>query len=168
MPDKDLEVAVDSFGWVKLSRKIMRNDLWQNSGPYDQRSAWIYLLLSATYEETTIFNDASKSVIKLSPGQILTSIKSLCEKWGWGYSKVSRYLKNLEKMGMITQNRTTKYTIITLTNWSKYQDGKPQKAAPAPDEAPSPEPQSKPAAELNADKSWEDMTPAEQAAYLRR
>ena len=168
MPDKDLEVAVDSFGWVKLSRKIMRNDLWQNSGPYDQRSAWIYLLLSATYEESTIFNDASKSVIKLSPGQILTSIKSLCEKWVWGYAKVSRYLDNLESMGMITQNRTTKYTIITLTNWSKYQGIRLEKADSAPEDTPRQTPQTKPAAELNHDKSWDEMTPAEQAAYLRR
>lgn len=137
MLDKE-EVAVDGYGWIKLSRKITRNDFWLNSGEYDQRSAWIYLLLSATYEESKVFNAASKSVITLQPGQVLTSIKSLVEKWGWSYNKVSRYLDNLEKLGMITQNRTTKYTIITLVNWSKYQDGKPRKTVPEQNPAPVP------------------------------
>lgn len=168
MPDKDFDVAIDGYGWIKLSRKILRNEFWLNSGEYDQRSAWIYLLLSATYEESKVFNDASKSVITLQPGQVLTSIKSLVAKWGWSYNKVSRYLDNLEALGMITQNRTTKYTIITITNWGKFQDGKPKKATPAPvpTEAPKQDPQPKP--EINPNKAWEDMTPAEQAAYLRR
>lgn len=136
MSDKEFDIAVDNYGWIKLSRKLLRNDLWGTGSPYDERSAWIYLLLSASYEKSEVYNHQSKSVITILPGQILTSIKSLAERWSWSYSKISRYLDNLEAMGMISQNRTTKYTIITLTNWSKYQDG----ARPAKQSEDEPQP----------------------------
>lgn len=167
MNDKDFGIVADNFGWIKLSRKILQNDLWLK-GAYDERSAWIYLLLSATYEKSEVYNPTSKSVITLEPGQLLTSIKSLSERWSWSYNKISRYLDNLQSMGMITQNRTTKYTIISITNWCKYQDVKQKKVAT--ESEPEPQPQNEPPATVDVDtnKPWDEMTPAEQSAYLRK
>lgn len=157
MPDNEIESVVDPYGWIKLNRKIRKNDFWENAGPFDLRSAWIDLLLSVSYEQSEVYEHGSKCVIKIEPGQILTSLKRLAETWKWSYGKVSRYLDNLQDMGMITQNRTTKYTVITITNWGKYQG---QSEKPKPEQKPAPQP--------NANKAWEEMTPAEQAAYLRR
>lgn len=174
MSDKEIESVADPYGWIKLSRKIRQSPIWSAKSPYDERSAWIELLLSATYDKSEIYDHASKSVIKLEPGQMLTSIKGLSETWQWSTSKVSRYLNNLQEMGMIAQNRTTKYTVITICNWAKYQ-GQADKVkkggnAPAPAQEPVPQPEPAPAtpAVPAEDKPWEEMTPAEQAAYLRK
>lgn len=139
MSDKDFEVVADNFGWIKLSRKIQQNDFWKSAGAFDNRSAWIDILLSASYEKSEVYNHSAKTVITIEPGQMLTSIKSLTDKWEWSYNKVSRYLDNLEQMKMISQKRTTKYTIITILNWDKYQTKERPKKTTEPAEPNHPE-----------------------------
>ena len=119
-----------AVGWIKLHRKIMESSLWSDE-PFDERSAWVDLLLMANYEDKQIlFNGKS---ITVKAGQRITSIRKLAHRWHWSNGKVERYLKKLEDAEMISRKRDTNGhtnrdtlrdkngTLITIVNYGFYQ-----------------------------------------------
>src|SRR5690606_16188544 len=66
-------------------------------------------------------------LIEVKRGQRITSIRQLCDRWGWSNSKVTQYLKLLESDGMITVKSDTKKTVITIDKYSDYQQSKDDK-----------------------------------------
>lgn len=105
-------------GWIKLHRKIQDCFLWDDK-PYDKARAWIDLLLSAMHSDKKMLIDGKVVIIK--QGSFVTSILKLSDKWGWNRKTVSTYLNMLEKEQMITIERTTKGTTVTIVNYEKYQ-----------------------------------------------
>ena len=70
-----------SNGWIKIYRKIQDCLIWSDKEPFDKRSAWIDLLLSANHsDQKSLFNG---ELIAIKRGQILTSIRMLSDKWRW-------------------------------------------------------------------------------------
>lgn len=106
-------------GWISLYRKIQEHWLWNLNEPFDKRSAWIDLLLSANHERTTIKFD--KGLIEIDKGEFITSLEKLAKKWKWSRHKVSNYLNLLEKDGMLVQIRDNKKTLIKIEKYDKYQ-----------------------------------------------
>ncbi len=106
-------------GWIKLHRQIQQHWLWQDK-PFDRRSAWIDLLLMANHTNTKILFNGE--LIEIDRGSRITSIRQLCDRWGWSNTKVKNFLLLLEKDGMITVNSDTKKTTINILNYSDYQD----------------------------------------------
>lgn len=107
-------------GWIKLYRQIQKSWIWESGKPFDERSAWIDLLLTANHTEKKILLDGKLRTIER--GQFVTSILGLAERWGWDRKKVSRFLNALESDNMITQNRTTHGATLTIINYGIYQD----------------------------------------------
>ncbi|MBQ0165363.1 MAG: hypothetical protein KBS75_09245 [Bacteroidales bacterium] len=115
-------------GWIKLWRKGffdtggIFNNFGDSKKPWDEFHAWCYLLCAARYaptEETT----PRGQVIHL--GELVTSTQELAEKWHWpDKRRVMRYLKVLERSGMITTHGTTHGTTITIEKYEKYQVGR--------------------------------------------
>ena len=105
-------------GWASHYRKL--HDHWISKiEPYCAGYAWSYLYVHANHRDGDVeFNDQVVIVLR---GQLLTSIKKLAATWQWKYKRTSNFLKKLEKAGMIRQNRTSKYTLITVVNYDKYQ-----------------------------------------------
>lgn len=108
-----------SVGWIILHRKIEECDIWLTDEPYDKRSAWVDLLLSANHEDNDMIFDGHKITIRR--GQHITSVRKLSAKWGWGKSKVLSYLRLLEECEMITRNADSRRTLITIVNYDFYQ-----------------------------------------------
>lgn len=109
-----------SDGWIKIYRKIQECWLWTDKEPFDKRSAWVDLLLSANHADKKIcFNG---KLITIERGQILTSIRKLSEKWKWSYDKTLRYLKLLERDGMLQKESDKNRTLVTIVNYEVYQD----------------------------------------------
>lgn len=111
-------------GWIKLHRSIADNWLWQDK-PFSRGQAWIDLLLSANHSEQKILVDGNLENIKR--GQIITSIRKLCNRWGWSNTKVRKFLKTLESDSMICVKNDTKKTVVTVVNYSVYQDSENEK-----------------------------------------
>ena len=67
-------------------------------------------------------------VVESKRGQVFASYRFLAERWGWDKNRVSRFLKTLRDDEMIkvvksgTQGGTVNGTVITIENYSKYQD----------------------------------------------
>lgn len=107
-------------GWIKIYRILRENEIWEDKEPYDKRSAWIDLLLRATHQNYEFL--FRNTIIKLIPGQIFTSELKLATEWKWSRTKVRAYLETLKKIGQIrTPEKTSRYTIVTVTNWELYQ-----------------------------------------------
>lgn len=111
-------------GWVALHRKIWLSDIWNSNKPFDDRSAWVDLMLLADFEDTE----------KISRGQILTSYGELATRWNWSKSRAWRFLHILEDMGMVkirrtqngtkngTEDGTEDGTVVTIVKYAFYQD----------------------------------------------
>lgn len=106
-------------GYIKLYRQLQECWVW-NGERYSRGQAWIDLLLLANHKEKKIpFND---DIITIERGQYLTSIRKLADRWGWSTSTVTSFLKLLEKDKMIVKNSNANRTLITIVNYSVYQD----------------------------------------------
>ena len=105
-------------GWIKLHRKIIDHPFY---GDPEFLSVWITLLLNAT--NVPINKNWNGKTITLKPGQLIASRKTMSFMTGVNQSKVYRVLKRLENEQQIEQQKSPRSTIITITNWEKYQSG---------------------------------------------
>ena len=76
-----------------------------------RREAWIWLLAQANWDDAD----------GLRPGQLRTSRGQISAYTGWPDGKVRAWLKCLLKEGAISLERQGNHSIITVENWSDYQ-----------------------------------------------
>ena len=105
-------------GWIKLHREIMQHWIW-NDTPFDKRSAWIYMLMMANHDDNKFMFDGQ--FIEVKRGSFITSIRKLCDYWGWSNTKVTKFLKILKTDSMIEYLSDKKKTVITIVNYGVYQ-----------------------------------------------
>ena len=122
-------------GYILLHRQIQEHWLWTSNDKFDDRSAWIDLLLMANHDDGKVpFN---KGYITVKRGQHLTSQVKLAARWHWTRDRIKRYLKRLENDGMIVTDTTRNNTLVTIVNYDNYQTYRPTNKATdnAPDKA---------------------------------
>lgn len=110
-------------GWIKLYRQIQFSEIWDDREAFDKRSAWIDLLLTANYCDT----ETPEGTLKR--GQLSTSVRKLGDRWKWSRTKVQYFLNQLETLKMISQDKDTKKTLITILNYENFQGEKATKKA---------------------------------------
>ena len=108
-------------GWIKLYRKLLDDTLWEISTPH-QKVVMITLLLMASHKENEWYWQGKRFDIKA--GEFVTSIDSIARKGGNGISKqnVRSALKKFENYGFLTNKSTKNGRLISICNWSRYQD----------------------------------------------
>ena len=107
-------------GYIKLWRGWRDTDGLARSEVYSECEAWLWLLENATWKEATRWNKKGEE-IRLQPGQIHVSLRSLSSAWGWHESSVRRFLVRLERVKKAVQSATQSGTVLTIVNWAKYQ-----------------------------------------------
>jgi len=110
---------MDIEGYIKLYRSVWHNSVWQEK-PFSLGQAWIDLLLAANHEDKKILFDGN--LIDVKRGSTVTSIRKLCDRWGWSNTKVVKFLTLLKNENMIAFFSDKKKTAITIVNYSLYQD----------------------------------------------
>lgn len=100
-------------GWVKLHRSILDWEWYSDTNTF---KVFMHLLLTVNHEEKKWRG------IVINAGQIVTSRANLAEQLNLGVQAVRTSLDKLKSTGELTIATTNKYTIITVTNWIKYQD----------------------------------------------
>lgn len=119
LPDQEGNVMGANKGWICLHRSIKESAIWTDDEPFDQRSAWIDLLLTANHEDREIFFDGHVRTVKR--GQMLTSVEKLSARWKWNKKKTLKYLRLLEEAKMIERKSDKRGQQLTLLNYAKYQ-----------------------------------------------
>ena len=105
-------------GWIKLHRKIKDNILWQDK-PFSKGQAWVDILLDVNHSENKIL--LGNEAITVEVGEKITSIRKLCERWGWSNTKVKNFLELLVDEEMIEYKSDTKKTRLKVLNYGDYQ-----------------------------------------------
>jgi hypothetical protein len=60
--------------------------------------------------------------IPLKPGQFITSREHAARDLGYGPKTFDRKIDDLQKLGILTRSTTRRFSIISITNWSCYQN----------------------------------------------
>lgn len=107
-------------GWVKWYRDAEINPVLEDSEGFDRTHAFLWMVMRANYKRVYITINGRRR--RLDRGQFLTSVRKLAAAWGWGTKKVTKFLEELESNAMITRKRYHGGTIITVENYSKFQD----------------------------------------------
>jgi len=101
------------MSWIKLHRKILKNEISKNP---KYLSVWIHLLLRASWSG---FKDLKGNDVLA--GSLKTGRKLLSAQIGISEGTLERALKMLETSNMIKQETFTTHRIISVLNFEKYQ-----------------------------------------------
>lgn len=115
---------MSNTGWIKLHRKITDHWLWEDK-PFARGQAMIDLLILARYNDQSKYIDGNLETVER--GSVVTSIRRLCDRWGWSNSKVVKFLKTLENDSIIHVKSDTKKTV---KNNNKYNNNNIKRFTP--------------------------------------
>lgn len=104
-------------GFAILHRRSLDHPLLNDA---QRLGAWTWLVLRAAWKPIPF--DINGKVVTLQRGQLCASIRQLGDEWGWSKSAVDRFLTRLETETMIVREAGQGKCIITICNYSKYQD----------------------------------------------
>ena len=103
----------DKTTYIRLDRNIINWKWW-----YDHNTliVFLFLLIRANIHD----NGFSGQIIRR--GQVCTSLPSLSNSTGLTIQQVRTAIKHLKSTGEITSKAFSKYQVITIVNYDKYQD----------------------------------------------
>lgn len=99
-------------GWIKLHRKFLN---WEWSDSPEVVALFVHLLLDANHEDRKWHGQL------IERGQIVTSRDKLSKLTGLSVQQVRTCLARMEQTGEISRKSTSKYTLITISNYARYQ-----------------------------------------------
>jgi uncharacterized phage protein (TIGR02220 family) len=108
----------DRGGFIVLWRKAL--DGWLFDLPPGQFKVAIRLLHDANWKDSSAMRGGER--ITIGRGQALISQRGLADRCGVARGTVGRALTVLEGVNFITTERSTHHTVVTIVNYSKYQD----------------------------------------------
>ena len=100
-------------GWIKIHRKITD---WEWYSDHNCARLFFHLMLRAN------FKDKKWQGVTVQRGQFVTSREHLSKEVGLSEQQIRTCLKKLESTGEITVKSTNKFTLITVENYTLYQD----------------------------------------------
>lgn len=106
-------------GWICLRRDIRTHWLFNFDEP-DKFMAWCDLLMSANHEDRKFM--IKGRVVECKRGQVAMSQVTLQKRWKMSQNKLKRFLVLLKNDAMIDFETNDLTTIITICNYSKFQD----------------------------------------------
>lgn len=104
-------------GYIKLHRCILDSS-WSKQP--DFVAVWVYCLLRGNYKSSDVVTKGG-GIVHLEPGQFITSREQISIGTGVQESKVERVLKVFKSEQQIEQRNCGYYRVISILNWSKYQ-----------------------------------------------
>lgn len=106
--------------WVKVSRKLLTSAI---ASKPDYLAVWMHLLLSASYKPGEVL--VGHQVVKLEAGDLVFSRIKFSQQIGVSEHSLRMALKTLEKLQQITIKSHSKFSVISITNWARYQFDSP-------------------------------------------
>ena len=116
-----------SHGWVSVHRKLLYNPIFKNDKLF---RVFMYCLLKASHSDhKQLVGDA---IVELKPGQLVTGRKTISTDTDLTEQNVRTAMLKLEKLGILTSKPTNKFSVISITNWYKYQQTNQQVTSSQP------------------------------------
>jgi transcription termination factor NusB len=116
-------------GWIKVHRRLKESAVF---GDPDLLKLWLLCLLKATHKPREVVIE--KQVVRLEPGQFVTGRFELEKEYNDGVpnrkkisaSTLQRWLRKLETWQMLNIKTYSKFSIVTVSNWTEYQQDEQQ------------------------------------------
>ena len=116
-----------SKGWVKLHRQLIDNPIFKNDKLF---RVFMYCILKASHSEhDQLVGDV---IVKVKSGQFVTGRKAISSDNGLTEQNERTALSKLEKLNILTSKPTNKFSLISITNWGKYQQDNQQVTSSQP------------------------------------
>ncbi|MBR8535124.1 hypothetical protein KDU71_06110 [Carboxylicivirga sediminis] len=106
-------------GWVSIYRSLANSPLWL-AETFTRGQAWVDMLLLTNHADGYLRVRGNRVDIKR--GQLGWSKTELARRWNWSTGKVRRFFNELEKDKQIVQQKNHLTSIITVVNYSLYQN----------------------------------------------
>src|SRR5262245_1402914 len=106
-------------GTFLITRAVFDHDAFAPE-PFTEREAWLWLISAA--EWTTKKRKSGRHIVDVHRGQLSHSLRFLGKKWRWHYSTVRVFLNKLARLNMIETTTATGQNLITIVNYSTYQN----------------------------------------------
>lgn len=105
--------------WVRTTVEMLDHEILQ--GPYDRRSAWLWLIAHAAWKDKRVSHKGRP--LELKRGQVLAGRAFLAETWGWSEQNVRTFIHLLVADGMVILNQSGGHfaNVLTICNYDKYQ-----------------------------------------------
>ena len=101
-------------GWVKVYRDFTR---WEWYSDIKTARVFFHLLLTVNHKA------ARWKGIDIQPGQRVVSMQHLADETGLSIKEVRNAINKLKITNDVETKGASKYTLISVVNWRKYQDG---------------------------------------------
>lgn len=112
-------------GYIKIPRDLFASEEWLSPRIFGKVDAQLDLLQLATYTEERVIRCKSGDVT-LQRGQLLTTMRSLADRWGWSAASVFRFLSSLREVreGCIRIRIETTpadgKTLVTIVDYDRW------------------------------------------------
>lgn len=98
--------------WIKIHRGLLE---WEWYDDPNMVRLWLHLLLKANYEDRKWHGEI------IPRGSLLTSRATLVEETGLSQQQIRTCLERLKSTSEVVLKVTSKYTLVTICNYDKYQ-----------------------------------------------
>lgn len=99
-------------GFIKLHRSLLKWEWYQDQATKD---VFLHLLLNANWE------DSRYKGHEVPKGSLVIGRKKIAESLGISEQSVRTALEHLKSTNEITIKSTNRFSIVTITNWEKFQ-----------------------------------------------
>lgn len=106
--------------FIRLNRKLFENPIWKERRVFSRAEAWLDLVQLARYSKEPDTVAIKDRIITCNRGQLVKSLVTLGDRWGWSKTKVKRVLDVFKGRNMIELENVTVTTRITLCNYDTY------------------------------------------------
>ena len=124
-----------SQGYVKIFRKVLDNP---NASNHIFLAVWSYLLLKASHKHYVMRIAGEDRT--LNPGDMVCSCRKVAEFFGINKDTVNNIFNTMERDSMIRRKMYARKTVISVVNWSSYQEAADTSPDISPDTLPDTSP----------------------------
>jgi hypothetical protein len=119
------------MNYIKLTRDILDHPVFAHQVAF---KIWMWCLLRASYKNRSVPFKVSKgdTIVNIKAGQFIFGRFKAEESLGIDGSTIYRWMQTFASEGwdLITIESNNQYSIITICNWDKYQQGDNKKEQP--------------------------------------
>ena len=110
------DIDGSSRGWIKLHRRFEKYPIFQDEHLW---RLWTFLLMRASHSTHSVPMKCGKGkrLVTLKPGQVIVGRSRTAEKLGWFDSTFRNRLEKLEEMGLVSIEKDSHYSIVSIANW---------------------------------------------------
>ena len=109
-------------GYVKIYRRLMENSVWTQLSPAVLK-VMIAFLLKANWMEATWYDGSNE--VEIPRGSFVTSYPKMAQFCKVSVKQVRGAFEHLESAHFAAYTRAGKWTMVTVMNYSTYQDSEP-------------------------------------------